>query len=40
MYKLIWKGEEIDSTDCIDDAYYLQGEYNMAFRGSVTIEGI
>lgn len=40
MYILMWKGEEIDSTDDYQDALYLQGEYNLAFGGGVTIKEV
>jgi hypothetical protein len=37
MYKLIWKGEEIDTADSRREAIYLQKEYQMAFGGHVSI---
>ena len=38
MYRLFWKGEEIDSVDSMDEAIYLQTEYNMAYGGGVSIK--
>ena len=38
MYKLIWKGEEIDSAETKQEAMYLQREYEMAYGGIVTIK--
>ena len=38
MYKLIWKGEEIECDLDYDTAQYLQGEYNMAYGGGVQIK--
>lgn len=38
-YKLMWKGEEIDTADNTKEAEYLQGEYNLAFGGGVSIYG-
>ena len=38
MYKLIWKGEEIDSAETMEEANYLQREYQMAYGGIVTIK--
>jgi hypothetical protein len=38
MYKLIWKGEEIDTADTMKEAIYLQREYQMAYGGVVTIK--
>lgn len=40
MYILIWKGEEIDTADTMKEAIYLQGEYQMAYGGIVTIKKI
>ena len=38
-YKLIWKGEIIESEiEGRSEAEYLQAEYNMAYGGGVTIE--
>ncbi len=37
MYILIWKGEEIDTADTMKEAIYLQGEYQMAYGGTVRI---
>jgi len=37
-YKLIWKGEVIDEADDLKTAQYLQGEYNLAHKGGVTIK--
>ena len=37
-YILKWKGEEIDETDTLKDAQYLQNEYNLAFGGGVYIK--
>ncbi len=37
MFKLIWKGEEIDAFDTLKEARAMQGEYNLAFGGGVTI---
>ena len=38
MYKLYWKGEEIDSAETLKDAMYLQREYELAYCGIVTIK--
>lgn len=40
MYKLIWKGEEIDTAKTREEAIYLQREYQMAYGGIVTIKKI
>jgi hypothetical protein len=37
MYKLIWKGKEIDTTDTEREAIYLKEEYQMAYGRTVTI---
>ncbi len=37
-YKLVWNGEIIEHDLTKEDADYLQGEYNIAFKGGVTIE--
>jgi hypothetical protein len=37
MYKLEWKKEIIDEAKTLKEAQYLQGEYNMAYGGGVTI---
>lgn len=39
MYKLYWKGECIDTADTREEAEYLQGEYNLAYGGGVSIKG-
>ena len=36
-YKLIWKGETIESDLNERDAVYLKGEYNLAYNGGVTM---
>lgn len=36
-YILKWKGEIVDETNCRKNAKYLQGEYNLAYKGGVTI---
>jgi len=36
-YKLYWCGEVIDETDNFDKAKCLLIEYNLAYRGGVTI---
>lgn len=38
MYYLIWKGEEIDSFSTEAEARAMQGEYNLAYGGGVTVE--
>lgn len=39
MYKLIWKGEVIEEEiETLTEAKYLQGEYTMAYGGSVSIK--
>jgi hypothetical protein len=38
IYILIWNGEEIDETETKSDAIYLRNEYNLAYRGGVTIK--
>jgi len=39
MYKLIWKGEVIEEDIATrEEAEYLQGEYTMAYKGTVTIK--
>jgi len=39
-YKLIWKGETIESDiNTLKEAEYLKGEYNLAFGGGVYIKG-
>lgn len=40
MYKLMWKGEEIDSAETKQEAIYLQREYTIAYGGVVTIKKI
>ena len=40
MYKLIWKNEIIDEADTLKEAQYLQGEYNMAYGGGVSIKSV
>lgn len=37
-YKLIWKGEEIDTADTKEEAEYLRGEYIMVYGGNVQIK--
>tara|TARA_R110000824_G_scaffold91625_1_gene222822 strand:+ start:373 stop:501 length:129 start_codon:yes stop_codon:yes gene_type:complete len=37
-YKLIWKGEEIDTAETRKEAVYLQNEYNIAYGGGVSIK--
>ena len=37
-YKLIWKGEEIDTAETKKEAIYLQNEYNLAYGGGVIIK--
>ena len=37
-YALIWKGEEIDSFDTLLEARKMKTEYNIAFKGGVTIK--
>lgn len=36
-YVLRWQGENIDEASCLDQAEFLQGEYNLAYGGGVTI---
>ena len=36
-YKLVWNRETIEDGLTIDEARYLQGEYVMAYKGSVQI---
>lgn len=36
-YSLHWKGEEIDTAEDLKEANYLQGEYNLAYGGGVTV---
>jgi hypothetical protein len=36
MYSIIWKGEEVDTAETLQEAKYLQQEYNLAFGGGVT----
>lgn len=39
MFKLVWKGEVIeDEIETRKEALYLQGEYNLAFKGGVSIK--
>lgn len=38
LFILKWKGEEIDETNTLKDAKYLQGEYNLAYGGGVSIK--
>lgn len=38
MYKLIWRGEVIDTAKTKTEAIILQREYEMAFGGVVTIK--
>ena len=38
IYILCWNGEEIDETESRENAIYLKKEYNLAFRGGVTIK--
>ena len=38
MFYLMWKGEIIeDDIDTIEEAEYLLGEYNLAYKGGVTV---
>lgn len=37
-YKLVWKGEEIDTAETKEEALYLKNEYNLAYGGGVTIK--
>ena len=37
MYSLIWNNEVIDEAEDLQTAQYLQQEYNLAYRGGVTI---
>ena len=37
MFKLMWKGEEIDNFDTKAEARAMQAEYNIAFGGGVSI---
>lgn len=37
MYELIWNKEVIDETETETEAIYLQGEYQMAYGGTVSI---
>ena len=38
MYKLIWKKEVIDEVDDKDEANMLLKEYNLAYKGGVTMQ--
>jgi hypothetical protein len=38
IYILFWNGEEIDEAETRADALYLKQEYNIAYRGGVTIK--
>ena len=38
MWKLIWKGEVIDSFDNRNEAEQMQTEYNLAYGGGVRVE--
>lgn len=39
MYKLVWKNEVIETDiETREEAEFLQGEYNMAYGGGVTIK--
>ena len=38
LYKLVWNGEVIEVNLSVDEARYLKAEYNMAYKGGVTIE--
>lgn len=36
-YWIMWKSEVVDETNSLTNARYLKREYNMAYRGGVTI---
>lgn len=36
IYRLYWKGEEIDTAEDRNEKNYLVGEYNLAYGGGVT----
>lgn len=38
VYVIMWNGEEVDSTEEWSNAKYLRDEYNMAFKGGVSIK--
>jgi len=38
MWKLIWKGEVVDSFDNRNEAEAMQTEYNLAYGGGVRVE--
>ena len=38
LYKLVWNGEVIEGNLSIDEAKYLKGEYNLKYKGGVTIK--
>jgi hypothetical protein len=40
MYRLIWRGEEIDTAETKQEAIELQREYVMAYGGTVIIKVI
>ena len=40
MYELIWNNEVIDTAENHKEALYLKKEYEIAFKGSVTIKKI
>ena len=37
-FKLYWKGEQIDEAEDRSEAEYLKKEYNLAFKGGVSIK--
>ena len=39
MYKLFWKGEEIDSFDTLKEAQEMAREYSLAYGSMVTVKG-
>lgn len=40
MFVLWWKNEEIDEVETREEAEYLQGEYTLAYGGTVTIREV
>lgn len=36
-WPIMWNGEEVDTATSFKDARYLRNEYNLAFKGGVTI---
>jgi len=38
VFEIRWNGECVDSAETLKDARYLRQEYNLAFKGGVSIK--